>query len=133
MKNIAGMWRKTYPSLLTNKKIFPDKLSQVFWCWFRAGARPLLALSGLPIRPHWAYAPSSARAGADLRSLGSRVKLAPDTAQGHGIYGATEAAGTSSVLTLKLASLHGPNSVTIATSVASRPRAIRMRPMRGLL
>ena len=39
----------------------------------------------------------------------------------------------SSVITLKLASVHGPNDVTIATSVASRPRAIRMRPMRGLL
>ena len=31
------------------------------------------------------------------------------------------------------ASVHGPNDVTIATSVASRPRAIKMRPMRGLL
>src|SRR5215475_15178571 len=40
---------------------------------------------------------------------------------------------TSSVITLKAASVHGPNEVTIATSVASRPRAIRMRPMRGLL
>ena len=40
---------------------------------------------------------------------------------------------TSSVITLKPASVHGPNDVTIATSVASRPRAIKMRPMRGLL
>jgi hypothetical protein len=40
---------------------------------------------------------------------------------------------TSSVITLKPASMHGPNEVTIATSVASRPRAIKMRPMRGLL
>ena len=39
----------------------------------------------------------------------------------------------SSVITLKLASVQGPNEVTIATSVASRPRAIRMRPMRGML
>ena len=39
----------------------------------------------------------------------------------------------SSVITLKPASVHGPNEVTIATSVASRPRAIKMRPMRGLL
>jgi hypothetical protein len=37
----------------------------------------------------------------------------------------------SSVITLKRASVHGPNDVTITTSVASRPRAIRMRPMRG--
>jgi Quinolinate synthetase A protein len=40
---------------------------------------------------------------------------------------------TSSVNTLKPASMHGPNEVTIATSVASRPRAIKIRPMRGLL
>jgi hypothetical protein len=40
---------------------------------------------------------------------------------------------TSSVITLKPARVHGPNEVTIATSVASRPRAIRMRPMRGWL
>ncbi len=40
---------------------------------------------------------------------------------------------TSWVITLKLASVHGPNEVTIATSVASRPRAIKIRPMRGLL
>src|SRR6516164_7214336 len=42
-------------------------------------------------------------------------------------------AATSSVITLKPASVHGPNEVTIATSVASRPRAIRIRPMRGSL
>src|SRR6516164_3721315 len=40
---------------------------------------------------------------------------------------------TSSVNTLKPASTHGPNEVAIATSVASRPRAIKIRPMRGLL
>jgi hypothetical protein len=40
---------------------------------------------------------------------------------------------TSSVNTLKPASMHGPNEVTIATSVASRPRAIKIRPTRGLL
>ena len=40
---------------------------------------------------------------------------------------------TSSVITLKAASVQGPNEVKIATSVASRPRAIRMRPMRGSL
>ena len=40
---------------------------------------------------------------------------------------------TSSVIKLKPASMHGPNEVTMATSVASRPRAIRMRPILGLL
>jgi len=40
---------------------------------------------------------------------------------------------TSWVITLKLDIVHGPNEVTIATSVASRPRAIKIRPMRGSL
>ena len=40
---------------------------------------------------------------------------------------------TSSVQTLKLCSVFGPKVVLIATSAASRPRAIRMRPMRGVL
>jgi hypothetical protein len=45
----------------------------------------------------------------------------------------TAAAGTSSVTTLNPASVQGPNEVEMATSVASRPRAIRMRPIRGVL
>src|SRR5260370_11192339 len=49
----------------------------------------------------------------------------------HGLAGTADV--TSLVITLKLASVHGPNEVTIATSVASRPRAIKIRPMRGLL
>jgi hypothetical protein len=48
----------------------------------------------------------------------------------HRLGGAADV--TSCVITLKLASVHGPNEVTIATSVASRPRAIKIRPMRGL-
>jgi hypothetical protein len=40
---------------------------------------------------------------------------------------------TSAVNTWNFVSVHGPKEVTIATSVASRPRAIRIRPMRGLL
>jgi hypothetical protein len=40
---------------------------------------------------------------------------------------------TSSVTTWKPASVLGPKIVDSATSVASRPRAIRMRPMRGVL
>src|SRR5512132_4583695 len=43
------------------------------------------------------------------------------------------AEGTSSVKTLKSASWWRPYEVVIATSVASRPRAIRMRPLRGVL
>ena len=40
---------------------------------------------------------------------------------------------TSSVQTVKPDRIDGPNTVEIATSVASRPRAIRMRPIRGML
>ena len=43
------------------------------------------------------------------------------------------AAGTSSVQTLKLASVLGPKVLLSATSAASRPRAISTRPMRGVL
>src|SRR5689334_21820963 len=39
----------------------------------------------------------------------------------------------SSVHTLKLTSVFGPNVWVIGTSEASRPRAIRMRPIRGTL
>src|SRR5579864_8671419 len=39
----------------------------------------------------------------------------------------------SSVQTLKLSSVLGPNVVVMATSEASRPRAIRIRPIRGTL
>jgi len=39
----------------------------------------------------------------------------------------------SSVQTLKPASVFGPKVLVIATSVASRPRAMRTRPMRGTL
>src|SRR5580658_8672775 len=41
--------------------------------------------------------------------------------------------GISSVQTLKLSRVLGPNVVAIATSDASRPRAIRMRPILGVL
>jgi hypothetical protein len=40
---------------------------------------------------------------------------------------------TSSVHTLKLVSVFGPNVLVIATSTASRPRAISTRPVRGIL
>ena len=45
----------------------------------------------------------------------------------------TSPSGISSVQTLKLSSVLGPNVVAIATSHASRPRAIRTRPMRRTL
>src|SRR5437762_6355093 len=40
---------------------------------------------------------------------------------------------TSSVHTLKLANVLGPNVLLIATSAASRPRAISTLPIRGVL
>ena len=42
-------------------------------------------------------------------------------------------ATTSSVNTLNPVNWHGPKDVDIATSVASRPRAIKIRPIRGML
>src|SRR6266851_668618 len=45
----------------------------------------------------------------------------------------TQAARTSSVHTLKLVNVLGPNVLLIATSEASRPRAINTLPMRGTL
>lgn len=47
--------------------------------------------------------------------------------------GATSASVTSSVHTVKFLSWFHPKVVEIATSAASRPRAITMRPMRGSL
>src|ERR1700754_1508528 len=41
--------------------------------------------------------------------------------------------GTSSVHTVKLTSVFGPNVCVIGTSEASRPCAISTRPMRGML
>jgi hypothetical protein len=48
-------------------------------------------------------------------------------------YGARQRALISSVHTLKLSSVEGPKLVVSATSAASLPRAIRMRPTRGVL
>src|SRR5258708_37508347 len=45
----------------------------------------------------------------------------------------TQPARTSSVHTLKLVNVLGPNVLLIATSEASRPRAINTLPMRGVL
>ena len=66
--------------------------------------------------------------GKDLSAI---VRPSAKETMRHGL--AETADVTSWVITLKLASVHGPNEVTIATSVASRPHAIKMRPMRGLL
>ena len=69
-----------------------------------------------------------------LRPQGTRRAAAESPASMRERYLAAAAvAATSSVTTLKPASVQGPNDVTMATSVASRPRAIRMRPIRGVL
>ena len=73
-----------------------------------------------------------------MRSLVSRRSagiIQPKQADhiAHRLGWLSPSAGTSSVNTLNPVNWHGPNEVDIATSVASRPRAIRMRPMRGTL
>jgi hypothetical protein len=66
--------------------------------------------------------------------LGERHALGGDDLRGIRIAGANiQAATTSSVQTLKLSSVFGPNVLDSATSQASRPRAINTRPMRGVL
>jgi hypothetical protein len=63
-----------------------------------------------------------------------------DPGQHHGLWLARArrihvdgAVASSSVHTRKLSRVFGPNVVAIATSVASRPRAMSTRPMRGTL
>src|SRR5712692_5426383 len=63
-------------------------------------------------------------ADAEYRACGG--KISPENALGH-------ADATSSVQTLKLTSVLGPNVVVMATSIASRPLAISTRPIRGTL
>ena len=55
-------------------------------------------------------------------SRGSLFRGASSYENRHVLAGVADV--TSSVITLKPASVHGPNEVTIATSVASRPRAV---------
>src|SRR5580692_11736276 len=71
--------------------------------------------------------------GAYMRSTPgrSRLKARCRKADDHTFVDAAEV--TSSVNTLNPDSWQGPKEVTIATSVASRPLAIKIRPMRGLL
>jgi hypothetical protein len=87
-------------------------------------AAPLLLLVG--IKP----APTEFMEGGAMM-LRQDISWVTPLFSSHLLAGAADV--TSSVITLKPASVHGPNEVTIATSVASRPRAIKMRPIRGLL
>ena len=81
-----------------------------------------------PVNRRTDRGPSSPEISVGTAALGTaETRLAKD----YGLAGKADL--TSSVITLKPARVHGPNEVTIATSVASRPRAIRMRPMRGWL
>jgi len=64
----------------------------------------------------------------------ARFEFARPSAKAMTRHGLAETADvTSWVITLKPASVHGPNEVTIAMSVASRPRAIKIPPVRSLL
>ncbi len=72
--------------------------------------------------------PQETQGGVRILSAASHAPCAPAGGR-TGIQAVT----TSSVITLNSASRVCPKLVDRATSVASRPRAIRMRPMRGLL
>ena len=94
------------------------------------------------LREHWAvrhfWEADAAAAGRPRASRAPAIpgrRIEPHWRPREGLSAACgpHAATTSSVWTLKLASLVAPKLVERATSVASRPRAIRMRPMRGLL
>src|SRR5581483_10094528 len=60
---------------------------------------------------------------------GSMLRIAPDDDSG----GIRQAATTSSLTTTNFVSVMRPKLVVSATSAASRPVPIRMRPMRGTL
>src|SRR6516164_1586387 len=98
---------------------------------FAAGA-PIRSPRQRLITTRWAprfRAPWPPVAGAEPKAL---RKAAEERARNrYPLVAGTEV--TSSVITLKPASAHGPNEVTMATSVASRPRAIRIRSILGLL
>ena len=105
-----------------------------------SGSGPAADQAGLPAlrpRPPLQGLPDHRAA---LRRLRTRLHLRrPGGRPGAGTGGHTAPAGwryppgTSSVITSNCASQAVPKEVEIATSVASLPRAIRMRPMRGLL
>jgi hypothetical protein len=61
-------------------------------------------------------------------ALGRRPPISP-----RGLPGKPAQSFTSSVQTRNDFSLFGPNVVLMATSEASRPRAIKTRPIRGML
>ena len=62
-----------------------------------------------------------------------KTRLAGSANKIYGIAYSDLTAVISSVITVKLLSVFGPNVVLIATSAASRPLAISTRPMRGML
>ena len=72
------------------------------------------------------------RLGQVVNALAMAARYDPDPSQFLGIRlpeGAVDSC--SSVMTLKSASWLGPQLVDRATSVASRPRAVSIRPIRG--
>ena len=94
--------------------------------------RALRSRACIPDRTPWRRALSLFVAGRAAGAVEACLNIGmAATAVCH--FAAAGSSVTSSVTTLKPASVQGPNEVTIATSVASRPRAIRMRPMRGVL
>src|ERR1700693_6339144 len=77
-------------------------------------------------------APDQAKTGGPLRAIFDTIaelRVSEVPAGGQDVCRSL----ISSVHTWKPTSMLGPNALLIATSVASRPRAIRTRPMRGTL
>src|SRR2546426_9982234 len=64
---------------------------------------------------------------------GLRISVGRDVPHSQKAHVVPRAYLTSSVQTVKPASVLGPNVLLIATSVASRPRAMSTRPIRGML
>lgn len=110
--------------------------------WYGSRARPGVFRD---IRPAWGDAIVAANNGqartmpesASLSSVTLALPMATSVpvpmAMPPSATGLPVLAYTSSVQTRKPSSLFGPKVVTMATSAASRPRAISTRPMRGVL
>ena len=98
--------------------------------------RALQRFRGVGIRTEEIFFPGQWRLDGRLRSITRRASFGFWQAcgtRGNSPGDYRPPALTSSVQTLKLFSVLGPNVLLIATSVASRPRAIKTRPIRGTL
>jgi hypothetical protein len=93
---------------------------------------PIGALSGLEAwRPQWGVANASRSTAVRLREMiGDRYDLQALCLAAYAVKAVCPS--TSSVMIVNFVSLCGPKDVIIGISAASRPRAIKMRPIRAL-